>query len=177
MLTPHPDTPCAAVRAIEVEVARSAAGSLDLRYLLRGAIGDLALPPRTDPARTDGLWRHTCFEAFVRGPAEAYVEINLAPSTQWAAYRFDGYRQGMAPLDVPAPCIDVASASEAFELAAALALGDDLPAQAPWRLGLSAVIEAADGTISYWAVRHPPGRPDFHHADCFALELPAPETP
>jgi hypothetical protein len=47
----------------------------------------------------------------------------------------------------------------------------DLPADAPWRLGLSAVIEDRSGQKSYWALAHPPGRPDFHHEDCFALEL------
>ena len=39
----------------------------------------------------------------------------------------------------------------------------------PLRLGLAAVIEASDGTRSYWALRHPAGQPDFHHADAFAL--------
>jgi hypothetical protein len=41
----------------------------------------------------------------------------------------------------------------------------------PLRLGLSAVIEENDGTISYWALKHLPGKPDFHHPDSFALEL------
>jgi hypothetical protein len=35
------------------------------------------------------------------------------------------------------------------------------------------VIESADGSISYWALRHPAGRPDFHHLDGFALLLDA----
>ena len=63
----------------------------------------------------------------------------------------------------------------AFELRAELALDclPDLPRDAPWQLGLSAVIEEADGRLSYWALAHPPGKPDFHHSDCFALELPA----
>jgi len=43
----------------------------------------------------------------------------------------------------------------------------------PEKLGLSAVIEEIDGTKSYWALAHPPGKPDFHHPDCFALTLPA----
>ncbi|MBI3061386.1 MAG: hypothetical protein HYY83_05345 [Deltaproteobacteria bacterium] len=30
---------------------------------------------------------------------------------------------------------------------------------------------AQDGTISYWALKHPPGKPDFHHPDAFALEI------
>ena len=40
-------------------------------------------------------------------------------------------------------------------------------------IALSAVIEETDGTKSYWALRHPPGPPDFHHPDCFALRIPA----
>ena len=39
------------------------------------------------------------------------------------------------------------------------------------QLGLSAVVEAADGGLSYWALKHPPGKPDFHHVDAFALQL------
>jgi len=40
------------------------------------------------------------------------------------------------------------------------------------RLALSAVIEEERGRLSYWALRHPPGKPDFHHPDAFALALP-----
>jgi len=43
--------------------------------------------------------------------------------------------------------------------------------QVPWRLSLSAVIEQADGRLSYWALAHPPGKPDFHRADCFTCEI------
>ena len=42
-------------------------------------------------------------------------------------------------------------------------------------IGLSAVIEEVGSIKSYWALQHPPGRPDFHHPDCFALELAAPD--
>jgi hypothetical protein len=38
-------------------------------------------------------------------------------------------------------------------------------------MGLSAVIEERDGMLSYWALRHAPGKPDFHRRDGFALEL------
>jgi hypothetical protein len=47
----------------------------------------------------------------------------------------------------------------------------ELPRNAPWRLGLSALIEDTSGCKSYWALAHPPGKPDFHHADCFAYEF------
>jgi hypothetical protein len=39
------------------------------------------------------------------------------------------------------------------------------------RLALSAVIEEVDGALSYWALRHAPGKPDFHHRDTFALSV------
>ena len=171
----HPDSRCAAVTRIEVEVARPRPGQLSLHYILTGTMGDLRLPPVTMPARTDELWRHTCFEAFVKTlSVDGYSEFNFAPSTQWAAYRFDAYRSGMRPAsDVNVPYIKVTSNRSGFELQVTLDGMADLPRDAPWRLGLSAVIEEASGAKSYWALAHPPGKPDFHHADCFVLEVPA----
>ena len=120
----HPDSLCLAATHVEVEVARPRAGSLLLSYVVTGKIGDLRLPPVMAAARTDELWRHTCFEAFVRPlPGEAYYEFNFAPSTQWAAYRFDGYRSGMrVATEIDAPRIDVQSAPERYTLQAALDL-------------------------------------------------------
>jgi hypothetical protein len=169
-LTLHPDSKCAALTGIEAEAVRDGS-RLSLRYRLSGAVGDLRLPPPAASERADELWRHTCLEAFVQA-GDVYLEFNFAPSTQWAAYRFDGYREGMRPADVPAPRIEVSRASDRFELLATVDLDglglDDLN----WRVGLSAVVESVDGSIAYWALKHPPGRPDFHNADCFALELP-----
>jgi hypothetical protein len=39
------------------------------------------------------------------------------------------------------------------------------------RIAMAAVVEDEGGRLSYWALRHPPGRPDFHHPDSFTLEL------
>src|SRR6185437_9407616 len=102
----HPDSPSEAVTEISAEAVRQRPGGLALTYRLAGDFPRLVIPQPTEPRRADGLWRHTCFEAFVRVPgAEAYVELNLSPSGEWAAYRFDAYRQGMAPLEIPAPRI------------------------------------------------------------------------
>lgn len=169
-LHPHPDTPCEAVERLEAEVTRTAEG-LALRYILTGDLARLRIPPPAAAERTDELWRRTCFEAFAAGEGGGYSELNLAPSSQWAAYRFDGYRSGMAPLDIPPPAIEVSRSDDRLELSARVAL------PGVRRLGLTAVIEGADGRISYWAVRHAPGKPDFHHPDCLALELPAPDAP
>ena len=167
----HPDSRCTAAIGIDVEVARPRPGALLLHYIVTCKTGDLRLPPPAAPARADGLWRHTCFEAFVVAGQGAYHEFNFAPSTQWAAYRFAAFREGMAiATEIPPPGIETQSTSERFELSASLELKS--LAGAKWRLALSAVIEESSGQKSYWALAHPPGRPDFHHSDGFALELP-----
>jgi hypothetical protein len=166
----HPDSHCAAATRIEADIARPRAGGLILSYVVSGRISGLRMPPVVAAARADGLWRHTCFEAFVRpstGPA--YCEFNFSPSTQWAAYRFSGYRSEMrVAAEIAAPRIEVRSDEATFTLQAALEL-DGL--SSPLHLGLSAVLEETNGHKSYWALAHPPGKADFHHADCFALEL------
>jgi hypothetical protein len=171
----HPDSCCSAVSHIEVDVVRTRPASLVLRYLVTGMISDLRLPGVTTPARADGLWRHTCLEAFVSAlPLAAYYEFNFSPSRQWAAYQFSGYREGMAVASgISAPGIEVQSNAGCYQLEAVLALDGlaHLPGDAIWRLGLSAVIEEKNGAISYWALAHPAGRADFHHSDCFAHEL------
>lgn len=168
-LTLHPDGRCDAVSAIAVEVSRPMPGSLALHYTLSGRLADIVLPPLAEPLRTDELWQHTCFELFVRAGGDGYDEFNFSPSTQWAAYRFDGYRLNRRPTEA-APQIAVRSGKGRFELVVALAM-PHVAAEAVLQLGLSAVIEEKGGRISYWGLKHPPGKADFHHADCFALEL------
>jgi hypothetical protein len=168
----HPDSRCDAATAIDVAVARPRRSILLLTYVVTGTIGALSLPRVIKSARADALWQHTCFEAFVRPSAgAAYYEFNFSPSTQWAAYRFDGYRSGMrVAAEIAAPKFELHTSAKAFTLQAALVL-DQLPSP-KWRLGLSAVLQETNGRKSYWALAHAPGKADFHHSDCFALELP-----
>lgn len=171
-LRPHPATPCGAAIAVEAAADRPEPGVLRLTYVVTGDLGALYLPPAGHPVRADELWKRTCFEAFVRpGEDEAYFEFNFAPTRWWAAYRFDGYRQGMAvAADIAPSDIEAHTAGERFELTVTLPL-PGWPDDRPWRLGLSAVIEELNGDKSYWALAHAPGRPDFHHADGFVLEV------
>jgi hypothetical protein len=166
-----------AATRIEAEIVRPRRGNLVLRYLVTGRIGDLRMPSVTAPTRAQELWQHTCFEVFVRAsPSAAYYEFNFAPSMQWAAYRFSAYRRQMSVAnDVSAPRIEAQLRGESYELRASLELDglSSLPSDAAWRIGLSAVIEETCGGKSFWALAHPPGKADFHHADCFACELPA----
>jgi hypothetical protein len=175
MLKLHPESLCRAVRQIEVDIARPRPDGLVLSYVVTGTMHDILIPSVVAAARRDDLWHHTCFEAFVRAPSEAgYYEFNFSPSTQWAAYRFSDHRSGMRATEgIDAPRIEVQSEPQCFTLRASLDLRGlpDLARQASWQIGLSSVIEDAGGGMSYWALAHPPGKPDFHHADCFALEL------
>jgi hypothetical protein len=165
-LVPHPATPCPAVKSIRVDVHRKPQ-ALSLRYVLAGDLQRLRVPAPRPPERVDGLWRHTCFELFLGAPGEpAYQEFNFSPSGEWAAYRFARYREGGTALDCPPPRIG-SRMERSLEVQGEVAcvLGGTL------RLGLSAVVEDEAGALSYWALRHPLAKPDFHHGDAFALEL------
>ena len=170
----HPESTCFAVTHIDVEVLRPQPHNLTFTYVVTGTIGDLAVPSANASTRTDELWRHTCFEAFIgSSQSVAYYEFNFAPSTQWAAYRFSGYRTDMhVETEINAPQITVRSSPECCVLQASLNLGQPLFSRgSTLRVGLSAVIEEINGHRSYWALAHPPGNADFHHSNCFALEL------
>jgi hypothetical protein len=170
----HPNSICAAVTGIAVDIACPRPGRIALTYLVTGKIAELRMPPRAEPIPADELWRQTCFEAFIRNSADVgYYELNFSPSTQWAAYRFAGYRSGMRAADeIRAPAITVHSQADHYTLLAVLDLDQvKLPRGEKWQLGLSAVIEDLNGRKSYWALAHPPGKPDFHHSDCFTYEF------
>ncbi len=170
-LRPHPSGAASPLRAVSVSGALHADGRITLDYLLQGELLQLRVPP---PARSpqwrDELWHHTCLELFARREsAEDYVEFNFSPSGDWAAYHFEGYRRGATPLDqhpVGITLHPLGPGQLRIQACARLPAGTQR-----WRLGLAAVIEAGDGTISYWARQHSGAKPDFHAADNFDLAL------
>jgi hypothetical protein len=171
-MSSHPASAGRAARRVAVDVHWSAgARELALRYRLEADADRLLVPAPRTPRRTDGLWRHTCFEAFVQ-PAQhdGYLEFNFSPSGEWAAYGFDQRRKGMRDFELPTPPrIDCARGAGELELGVTLQL-ESLPAL-PLRLGLTAVVEDRDGAIAHWALRHPPGPADFHDPGSFTLRL------
>jgi len=172
LLTCHPASPCLAVTAIAVSVEATADDGLALRYRIRGTPDGLRLPSPLPPGPADGLWQHTCCEAFIAGGDDpGYREFNFSPSGQWAAYRFTGYRELDSSFAPPAaPQISLQALADGFQLDARLA-ASLLPADRLLQLGLSVVIEAADGSKSYWALAHGGARPDFHLRQSFTLTL------
>src|SRR5579862_9201500 len=95
MLVAHPRTPGAAVYGIGAEVRFLKPAVLFCDYTLHADMAQVRIPPRQGNSPVEGLWQHTCFEAFVGIPgAEPYYEFNFSPGGDWAAYRFRGYREG-----------------------------------------------------------------------------------
>jgi hypothetical protein len=166
----HPATSCAALSGIKVSIKRKPE-KLQVAYVLEGEIDRLRIPPPRPPRIAERLWQHTCCEIFIAREAlpahlSGYREFNLSPSGEWAAYAFERYREGALPLDV-SPGILVRHGVGRLELEASLPFSD----KGKLRIGLSAVIEEVNGALSYWALRHAPGKPDFHHPDAFAMKL------
>jgi hypothetical protein len=174
-LVAHPSTPSDAVRGVEAHVAAGIPGTIVFRYVLRAETLRVLVPTLGPPGRADGLWKHTCFEAFVAAVGTAgYYELNFAPSRRWAVYHFNAHREGMSSPEVEtSPEISVRRFDDRLEIEATVRLHDlsALRTARSLRLALSAVVEEENGRLSYWALKHAPGKPDFHHPDGFVLEL------
>ena len=172
----HPTTINQAVHEIAVRIGWQQDGVFALIYTLTGDCSRLWIPSMRLPAEVDGLWQHTCFEAFVSAKGDsAYWEFNFSPSSEWAVYQFRGYRDRTSLAEeAHVPQILVRRTADRLELDIRTRLPHLLATQ-PLRLALSAVIEDDSGKLSYWALKHPPGKPDFHHPDSFALEIVPPK--
>jgi len=168
----HPATACAVPLSLTVTATTMPDGGLSLHYRITGEA--IRLPSRQPAGPADGLWQHTCVEAFVAEDGRGYREFNFSPSGQWAAYRFGDYRERDAGF-IPAgePQCTVTPRPEGFELQATLAAAL-LPPGNTLHIGLTAVIEAADGSKTYWALAHCSAQPDFHLRQSFALTLNRP---
>lgn len=171
----HPGTRSDAVRGVRARVTRTADGILAVHYSLEGDLDRLRVPRPRTPRIAEGLWQHTCCEIFVASRGlPGYHEFNFGPSGEWAAYAFARYRNGGVLADEElSPGIAVRNTVEGFELDARVRLSRLSPTYlgASLSLAVSAVVEDDSAKLSYWALRHPAGKPDFHHPDAFALEL------
>lgn len=168
----HPAAPCPPALRVSASGSLTADGALALRYEVLGDVNTLLIPAPQPPGAADGLWQHTCCEAFVAGAdGMEYREFNFSPSGQWAIYRFPTYRERDACYQPSvAPTIGLQRRPDGFRLDALVAR-DLLPAASQFNIGLTAVIEAAAGGKSYWALAHCAAQPDFHLRQSFVLTL------
>lgn len=173
----HSGTATAVVHRVFANARVMRDGGIAFTYLLEGDLSRLCIPSWVTGGRADGLWQHTCFEAFVAAPGAAgYREFNFAPSGDWADYAFARYRERIPVANTHGPEVRVHMGEGRLEVDA-IVTREQVPEDvsgAGWRIGLSAVIEDDGGVLSYWALEHPPGKPDFHHPDGFALALQPP---
>jgi hypothetical protein len=176
-LQPHAATPRDAVRKVVVEVCRMPGGALTVTYHIEAEMARLSVAPASSRGRqAERLWEHTCCEIFIARALPAYHEFNFSPSGAWAAYSFQRYREGAPRIDEALdPQVRAHTSANRMELGATIRL-DRLAAlddTDKLSLAVSAVIEDRRGALGYWALKHPPGKPDFHHPDSFVLELDA----
>ncbi len=150
---PHPALPPGPVKGVDVSVAPAGSDLLSFRYTLSGHPGGVKIPARRACVRADELWRHTCFEAFLKTPGESgYRELNFSPSGEWAAYRFDAYRAGMAvDPELEVPQLEIRAAADVLEMRAQVRLAGVLCAAPALAVALAVVVESIDG-------RFPTGR-------------------
>lgn len=181
VLVPHPTTPAPPGCSLRVRWTWSEQGGLILDYRLVAPRRALAVPPWAAATRVDGLWRHTCGEVFIGIRGETgYREFNFAPSGQWALYAFSDYRAPLAPPAVAdpadAPSCHCQRRRNLWRLRARIpaALLPEVVSGRNWELGLTAVVEDAQGRLSYWALCHPAPTPDFHHPGGRLLALTEP---
>lgn len=170
-LRPHPASQDLNANDIIVTGERGAQ-SLLLTYSMAGRLSALQIPEGTGGKRRDELWRHTCFEAFVRlQNAQPYYEFNFAPNGDWAAYEFEAYRTGGSDLEDVSIEINTQQRPNTLTLTVMVTGLPSTLFNQPISMGLSAVIEAKNGERSFWALHHPLNKPDFHHIDSFKLNL------
>lgn len=166
-LRPHPQTPCAWVEALGVEIEVQERRTLAIRYRVAGDTARLRIPDaRLDSER---LWAHTCFELFMAPvAAERYLEHNFSPTGQSAQFAFASYRRRTASAFAGGrarPRVEPMALWLEARVPIPVDLGDVV------RLSPTAVLEDTAGTLSYWAMRHPGDRPDFHDRRGFVLAL------
>jgi hypothetical protein len=159
--------------AITGAISRRQTG-MALTYNLTGPLQDLVIaPPVAEPARRWLLWETTCLEFFlaIRG-ADPYWEFNLSPAGHWNVFRLTSYRQGIQeePAFQALP-FTVARQPDRLRLSLDIDLAAIIPADQPLEVGLSTVLQHQGGELSFWALTHPGGEPDFHLRQGFVMKL------
>ena len=167
-LIAHPALPARRVSGVQVRGRYLDTGELLLRWRIDGA-NDVILAPEVVPARTDELWKTTCFEVFVDLGGGAYREFNFSPSGQWAAYDFSSCRVASGNPDLPeTPSIEV---DRGNSIVAGVVRVPATALEGAGKASLCAVIEEEGGVLSFWSNAHTRERPDFHDRSCFTLDL------
>ncbi len=170
-LKPHANYQNPSIQSLQASITRTNYQQLHLQYILSANLEQLVIAAPSNPSFQDRLWEHTCFELFIQQQGEtAYYEYNFSPSSQWAAYGFNDYRQINNWQAKTTPIITSNQSATLLQLDVQLDLPESLYHQA-LSVGLTAVLETRNNELSYWALKHPQKQPDFHDKNGFILTL------
>jgi len=165
-LTLHQSCKSGPITAVSASIVATNDGC-EAEFRFEGGIDEIVLPQSVPSARTNDLWKTTCFEIFWQPlDGKGYREFNLSPSGRWAAYDFDAYREGMrdAPVDAIAISTAQGSVNGVGEFVLKVAIAADLPD--PAQVALNAIVEHRDGHMQYWALAFDDGKAEFHSETC-----------
>ena len=163
----HPDCAEGPIRSVSAQIEPTADGCR-ARFRFDGDVTAIKIPVSTASERTDNLWQTTCFEIFWQPRGDTYYrEFNLSPSSRWACYDFDSFREGMR--DAPVEAISISSSHNDGELVLEANIASKLPLSAD--VALNAVVEDKDGNIQFWALAFEDGKAEFHSTVCRAIAL------
>ena len=171
-LVPHAANPPRFHQRIDTTLTHTPEGGLQVVYAVHGLNLDLRVPTPHAPAPDNALWKTTCCELFLNPAGQSgYREFNFSPSGQWATYEFADTRLPAAKdFACPTPQVDCERSEDLLKLTVTLPK-HALPKADTLRIAVSAILEANDSNLAYWALAHPPGKPDFHQHTGFVLSL------
>jgi len=97
----------------------------------------------------------------------------MSPSGDWNVYAMDAYRQvnmreESAFAELP---FEFRKVNNEISLEISLDLRPILQPDQVLQIGITTIIQTADGSESYWALAHPGAQADFHLRDSFAIVL------
>ncbi len=125
--------------------------------------------------RSFELWNHTCFEAFFKLPDGSYFEFNFALNFAWNCYYFTSYRSSPLtefPVNDSLIARDILLSKDKKILIAKIPQEvKDILNKNRVKCSFTAVIKDRENRTHYYALKHADGKPNFHHADSFILEI------
>ena len=176
-LVPHPSQKATAPSAGLWVFVRAEGSRIEAKFEFQNSYRSPLVIPNLKASvagRHDELWKTTCFELFLQPQGQKnYWEINVSPRGDWNAYGFNDYREGMRREEgIQLAGLPHLEANDSgCECKFTLDLGSLGVRNSEWSLGVTAVIEMADGNKSYWAIQHSTEKPDFHKSESFVHRL------
>jgi len=152
------------------------ADKIIIDFELRGDINRLNLAEfTTEKNRIIGLWEATCFELFIKATnSDEYLEFNFAPSGDWDCFYFTHYRSELTQYtSISSSDIEISVHQRQGQYQQNIKINTAhfpscLQQAVQSKIGLNAVMKIG-GKLSYWGLKHPQHKPDFHNEEGFVI--------